>query len=364
MKKYALNEITVLQYIFMIHATQLGFGLLSLPADLAMYAGTDGWISLLIGWALAVLASLFIVQVMKKHQDDTIYDLIPRYFGKVLGFILNSCMIVFFMFGFFVSFLSAVGFFKLELLANTPNFLLVLLFALPTYQLARNNVRILARYAEITFWSFLWILLIILYPLKESHWLYLLPVLKEGWGPVLKAANPTGLSFLGFEISFILYPFLKHKEKAAMGIIAGNTITLVIYMIVILICFLFFSPDDITSYKYPTLKVLKIIEFRFMERIEIIVLVAYLFLIFRVWTHYLYASTFGISRLLGKQDHKPFVRLAIIGMLILSTFYRPSSSEFVSMLKLFGNAGWYFAFALPLILLAYTSVFKPRGGLQ
>lgn len=353
-----------MQYILLIHSTQLGFGLLSLPADLAMYAGTDGWISLLIGWALAVLASLFIVQVMKKHQDDTIYDLFPRYFGKVLGFILNSCIIVFFMCGFFVSFFSAVGFFKLELLANTPNFLLVLLFALPTYQLARNNVRILARYAEITFWSFMWIMLVILYPLKEAHWLYLLPVLKDGWGPVLKAVNPTGLSFLGFEISFILYPFLKHKEKAAMGIIVGNTITLVIYMVVILICFLFFSPDDITSYKYPTLKVLKIIEFRFMERIEIIVLVAYLFLIFRVWTSYLYASTFGISQLLGKQDHEPFVRLTMIVVLLVSTFYRPSSTGFASLLLRFGQVGWYFSFALPFFLLAYTSVFTRKGGLQ
>ncbi|SFS57542.1 endospore germination permease [Paenibacillus sp. BC26] len=364
MRKYALNEITVMQYIFMIHGAQLGFGLLSLPADLAMYAGSDGWISLLMGWAISVLASILIIQVMKKHQDDTIYDLIFRYFGRGIGVILNGCIIVYFMFGFYVTFIASIGFFKMELLANTPNFLMVLLFALPTYSLARNHIRILARYAEITFWGLIWIMLVCLYPLKEAHWLYLLPVLKDGWMPVLHAVNTTGLSFLGFEISFILYPFLKHKDKATIGIIAGNSITLVIYMTVILICFLFFSPDDITSYKYPTLKVLKIIEFRFLERIEIIVLVAYLFLIFRVWTYYLYASTFGISQVLGKQDHEPYVKMTMIVLLLLSIFYKPTSNAHHSLLMLFGQTGWYVAFLLPLFLLGYTRIMRPKGAVR
>ncbi|RAP77762.1 GerAB/ArcD/ProY family transporter [Paenibacillus montanisoli] len=357
MKKYALNDITLIQYIMMIHGSQLGFGLLALPADLANYAGMDGWISLIIGWLLAVIASLFIVQLMKKHPDDTVYDLLPRYFGKPLGAILNCCFILYFLFGFFITFIASIGFFKIEFLPNTPNFLMVLLFILPTYNLVRNNVRVLSRYAEITFWGFLWIFIVFMYPLKEAHWLNLLPVLRDGWQPVFQAVNTTCLSFLGFEIGLILHPFLKHKEHAVKGIVIGNLLTLIIYLGVILICFLFFSPDDITSYRFPTLKVLKIIEFRFMERIEIIVLVGYAFLIIRVWTHYLFAGAFGISRLLGKQDHKRYAAITLAIVLILSTYYKPSNIGLRSMLKIFGKLGWGFAFALPIILLVYTKVF-------
>lgn len=364
MKKYALNDITLFQYVFMIHGSQLGFGLLSLPADLAKKAGTDGWISLLFGWALAVFVSLIIVQVMKKHPDQTVYDLLPRYFGKALGAIMNSCIILYFLAGFFISFLGLVGFFKIELLTNTPNFLMALLFIVPTYNLARNQVRILGRYAEISFWGFLWLSLVYLYPLKDSHWLHLLPVLKDGWGPVLHGIKTTGLSFLGFEISLVLYPFLKHKEKAALGIIIGNSITLLMYLIVTIITFLFFSPDDILSYQFPTLKVLKVMEFRFLERVEIVVLVAYVFLAIRVWTHYLFAATFGISRLAGKQDHKLFVRIASTGTLLTFIFYKPSFQSMGMMLEWFGRVGWVIAFAFPCFLLAYTSIFGRKGALR
>ncbi|SEN80530.1 endospore germination permease [Paenibacillus sp. OV219] len=363
MKKYALNDITLFQYIFMIHGSQVGFGLMSLPTDLAKRAGTDGWISLLFGWALAVLASLVITHVMKKHPDQTVYDLIPRYFGKVLGSIMNAVIIAYFLFGFLIAFMALVGFFKVELLANTPNFLMVLLFLVPTYNLARNQVRILGRYAEISFWGFLWLLLVYLYPLKNSHWLHMLPMLKEGWEPVLQGVDTTGLSFLGFEMSFVLYPFLKHKERAALGIIIGNSITLLLYLIVTIISFLFFSPDDIISYQYPTLKVLKVMEFRFLERVEVVVLVAYVFLAIRVWTHYLFAATFGLSRLAGREDHVPFVKLISIGMLLLFTFYKPSFQAMKLMLDWFGTSGWIIAFAFPFFLLGYTSIFGRKGAL-
>lgn len=346
----------------MIHGSQLGFGLLSLPADLAKSAGTDGWISLLFGWLLAILGSLITLQVMKKHPDLTVYDLLPRYFGRVLGAVMNVCLIGYFLLGFFIAFSALIGFFKVELLSNTPNFLMVLLFLLPTYNLARNQVRILGRYAEISFWGFLWLSLVYLYPLKDSHWIHMLPILKEGWGPVLHGIKTTGIAFLGFEISLVLYPFLKHKEKAAAGIIIGNSITLVMYMIVTVVSFLFFSPDDLLSYEFPTLKVLKVMEFRFLERVEIVVLVAYVFLSIRVWTHYLFAATFGISRLLGKQDHKLFVKLVSIGTLLTYIFYKPSFHEMGNMLGMFGHLGWVTAFVFPCFLLAYTSIIRRKEG--
>ncbi|MEB8811920.1 GerAB/ArcD/ProY family transporter, partial [Bacillus cereus] len=46
MKKYAHNDITVMQYIFIINASQVGTGVLSLPRVLAEKAGTDIWIAL------------------------------------------------------------------------------------------------------------------------------------------------------------------------------------------------------------------------------------------------------------------------------------------------------------------------------
>ena len=41
--KYTKNQITLMQYIFLIHGVQVGVGLLTLPRELAEKAG-DGWL--------------------------------------------------------------------------------------------------------------------------------------------------------------------------------------------------------------------------------------------------------------------------------------------------------------------------------
>lgn len=365
MKKYAFNDITLMQFIFMIHGAQVGVGLLSLPKELAQFAGTDGWISLLIGWAIAVLASVIIVQIMKQHPEDTLYDLIPRYFGKAIGLFIKIFIIFYFGFVFFTSVVTSGGVIKLEILAKTPPYVVMLLLAIPIYTIARNHVRVLARYAELTFWGFIWMAVVYLFPMREGHWLNLLPVLKEGWKPVLGAVQTTGLSFLGFETAFILYPFLKHKEAAVKGVVIANTLSMAVYMVVIIVCFVFFSPDDITSYRLPTLKAVKIVEFRFLERFEIIFLLGYLFMLSRVWIFYLYYALLGTSQLLGKQDHKPLLRIVLTGMFVLFFFYRPSVEQHEFQKELLGKMGLYFAFAFPLFLLAYTRIFRRfrKGGL-
>jgi spore germination protein (amino acid permease) len=357
MKKYELNDITLMQFIFMIHGAQLGIGILSLPAILAKSAGTDGWISLLIGWAIAVLASLLIIQVMKKHPENTLYDIIPCYFGKVVGGVINICIICYFAFAFFTCFYASILIMKLEMLTKTPTPLVVLLFLIPTYTIVRNHVRVLSRYAELTFWGLSWLFLVYIKPLSDAHWLNLLPILKEGWKPVMGAVKLTGLSFLGFETAFILYPFLKHKKDAVKGVIIANTLTLVEYMIIILTCFIFFSPDDIISYRFPVIKMIKTIEFRFLDRVDIVILVAYLFMLSKVWMFYLYCSMFGTIQILGKQDHKLHLIIMLTGMFLVSMFYTPSNGQIDFFMDLFGKLGSYFAFAFPLFLLAYTKIF-------
>ncbi|CAG7614369.1 endospore germination permease [Paenibacillus allorhizosphaerae] len=356
MKIDARNEISVLQFAFMIHGAQLGVGLLSLPKELAKTAGTDGWISLLIGWVIAVICSLVIIQVMAKHPGTTVFDLLYRYFGKALGMLLGALLSLYFYFTFFTSFFASVHVYNEELLPRTPTYLIVLLFAFPVYTIARHKLRVLGRYAELLFWGFLWLVLLYLYPLRDAEWKNLLPVLKEGWFPVFGAVKTTVFSFLGFETAFILYPLLSNKKAAVKGVLLGNTLTMIVYMIVIMVCSTFFSPDDITSYNLPTLKVIKIIEFRFLERIEIIVLIGYLYMLSRVWIFYLYSAVYSTSRLFGMDDHRPFLRVFLACIIVFSLFYAPTLERVDHLKKLLNELGIYISFAFPVCLLAYTKL--------
>jgi hypothetical protein len=69
MKKYAYNEITTMQYIFLIFTTEGGIGVLPLPANFVKHVGTDSWVPVILGWALVSVASLVIIQVMKRPEQ-------------------------------------------------------------------------------------------------------------------------------------------------------------------------------------------------------------------------------------------------------------------------------------------------------
>ncbi len=66
MTKRAKREISLFQYILTISGVQVGFGVLTLPREVAQGANTDGWISIIIGCAITTLVSLCIVKIMEK----------------------------------------------------------------------------------------------------------------------------------------------------------------------------------------------------------------------------------------------------------------------------------------------------------
>jgi spore germination protein (amino acid permease) len=356
MNKLIKNEITLLQYILVINGTQVGTSILTLPADLAETASTDGWISIIIGCVLAMAVSLCIVHLMAKHPGDTMLELLTRYLGKWIG---KSVMVIWILYALFSG--SLVLFVTLVILQswvlpNTSSYFFVALLIIPTYMIMRGGVHIVARYAEIVFFMTLLLPFLLLLPLKESHWIYLLPILKEGWMPILITVKTTILAFLGFEMAFLFYPYLQNKKSAAKGIVIANIITMLVYLQITLGCFAYFSPDEITKFLWPTLTLVKPISFSFLERMEIIYVSFYILVFSTSGIPYLFFVTDHISQLFNKKDWQlPFLLLPLFVM--VSFFYRPSFEE-LQLLKKWWERGTYFiVYAFPIVFLFYVTVY-------
>jgi spore germination protein (amino acid permease) len=180
MSRFAKREITLLQYILAINGTQVGTSILTLPAGLAKTAGTDGWISIIIGSVLTTSVSLCIVQLMAKHPGDTMHELLTRYLGKWLGKAVMVIWMLYSLFSVTVVLFVTVFIIRTWVLPNTSNYLIVTLFMINSYMIIRGGVRIIGRYAEFVFFFTLGLPILLMFPLKDSHWIYLLPILKEG----------------------------------------------------------------------------------------------------------------------------------------------------------------------------------------
>ncbi|WP_028551375.1 GerAB/ArcD/ProY family transporter [Paenibacillus sp. UNC451MF] len=353
MKKYQYNEITLMQYIFLIHGSQLGIGQLALPRQLVESAGVSGWISLLLGWAGSLAASLFIISVMKRYPGGTLPDLLVHYFGKTIGRVGAALMALFYAFSSMTCIIATGLMIQEWLLPQTPLYILMILFSIPTYLITRNGLRIIGRYNELVFFLTIPMAVFLLVPLKDGHPLHLLPLLGEGWSPLFQATLVTVYSFLGFDSALILYPFLKKKQSAVLGITIANTLTMLLFLMTALACFTFFSPDEITQYYQPTLDLLKVIEFHFVERLELVFLSGYLFVISATWVILMYNTVFCTSWLLGKQDHQNHVLLLLGCIVVIAYFLDPSAHQLDDWFHWLTGAGLLYAFAMPVVLWLY-----------
>ncbi|AXM88934.1 spore gernimation protein [Anoxybacillus ayderensis] len=356
MKRYQFNEITTMQYIFLISGTQVGIGILSLPAQLADIANTDGWIAIVMGWIISIIASTIIIKTMEKHEQDTIFDLSRRYFGRIFGTFLHLAFVAYALLASITVVFTSIHITQVWVLPNTPNYLIMMLFMLPGFFITRNGVRVLGRYAEVVFYLTLWMPILIAVPLQKGTILHMLPMLKEGWAPIIQAVKTTVLSFLGFELAFVFYPFLKEKKHAVKAMVIANSISAFTFLLITITCFIFFSPDETPSLIWPTLSLLKTIEFSFIERFEVIFLSFYLFVMSTTGIPYIFTTVFGISQLIGKKDHTIVLLVAVCIFIFTSFLYNPSYSHIQTMGSWWERYGLWGAYFFPIGLFIYTSI--------
>ncbi|MBG9567999.1 endospore germination permease [Brevibacillus agri] len=362
MKKYAFNELTVFQYIYLIHGAQVGIGVLSMPRELADLAGTDGWLSILIGWIAAMAVSLVIIGIMKRYPGKTIVDLLPLFLGKWLGKVCVAGIAVYCGFASFTVLANTAAIINTWILSQTPIYMVVILLAVPAYMVLQGGLRVLGRYAELIFYLTLWMPIVLVTVLPKTNWLYLLPVFKEGWWPILVATKSTVLSFLGFELAFFLYPFLQKKQYAVLGIVVANTLSMLIFMNITLFSFVFFNPDEILQYTWPTLNLWKVIEYRFLERMDIIFLAFYLFYLSTTSFPYLYFSVFSSSQLFGAADHRKHLGIALLLGILLLWLYTPTFMDLLKWKQWWSTGGLLFGYALP--VLAFVPIWLLRRSVK
>ncbi|WP_368908671.1 endospore germination permease, partial [Bacillus wiedmannii] len=166
MTKRAKREISLFQYILTISGVQVGFGVLTLPREVAQGANTDGWMSIIIGCAITTLVSLCIVKIMKKHPGYTLLDVLTRYLGKWLGRVAMIFWILYAVLAAVSLIFSLLYVIHIWILPRSPMFLVMILLSIPMVMLACKGVLIISRYAVFTVLFTLWMPLLLFIPLK------------------------------------------------------------------------------------------------------------------------------------------------------------------------------------------------------
>lgn len=129
------------------------------------------------------------------------------------------------------------------------------------------------------------------------------------------------------------------------------------YLFTTLVCFAFFSPDEITEFNQPVLNLVKVIEFRFLERFDMILLAIYLIVVATAWITCVYCAVFCSSKLLRKQDHSHHVIILLLLIIGLVYCVHPTWNQSENWQKIVSNSGLILTYISSVCLWMYSYIY-------
>jgi len=163
-------------------------------------------------------------------------------------------------------------------------------------------------------------------------------------------------TIIGFEILYIIYPFIKDKENAKKHVHLGLFATTFIYLSIMLVTLMYFSGEQLTKTIWATLSLFSIIKFPFIERFEYIAVCFWMLIILPNLCLFLWAAFRGTSRLISISSKK-FVWIFSFIILLVSLPMK-TRIQINTFNDYYSRIAFYIVFVYPIILYLFATVKK------
>ncbi|WP_168119608.1 endospore germination permease [Paenibacillus sp. HB172176] len=171
----------------------------------------DAWIGVLVAIAASLIWMLFVHWIMKKTEYRPMRDWIREQYGAWITNVMFYVLALLFYFLMFLSLARFVIWIKITYLLNTPTMIILLFLVALCVYIANNRLTSIGIMASVLL-PMVWVLgmLVSLGNMKYKNYDLLMPILSEGYGPVVKSTVIT----LGGLFQLIILPFVQHHLEA------------------------------------------------------------------------------------------------------------------------------------------------------
>lgn len=336
---------------FLIHSSQTGIGILNFQSQVIKDAEQDAWISLIITWVTTHIILYIIFKLLGGETNDLVA--VHQYcFGKAFGSIMSIMALVYFWLASLTVLRAYIEVIQIWVYPTIKTWQLCFIFGLTFYYIISSGFRSLAGFS---FWgvilpSFLFFL--IYFPLKHTNYIYLLPAFSHSLKELFLSSKEYALLFLGFEWILMYYPFIRSSNNKDISKWAylGNTYTFIVYLVITLISFSYFNQDVLKHLPWPTLMMVKIVKFSFIERFEYVFIFIWLLVIISPICISLWACTRIVKRTFSIPPKATLLFLLIAEM--IASVYLQEFRSIDYLVQITSNAGIGFVYVyLPLLLI-------------
>lgn len=350
------NYLTEHQLTLVLIGCMIGIGVLSLPNSAIKVSKQDGWISVLLGGIYPLYLTFTTSYIRKKHPHEDILDLNKKIYGNILGNILNLIFLLFFFI--IATDLSAAITNILKIyVVDFLNFwnISTLLFLFVAYA-AYGGTQVISKINEVLFYATFIAFLIPFFSLKNVNILNLQPILGSGIKNIIKGVKGTAISYAGFEILFIFYPFLDKNIKIKKPALKSIAFTTLIYTTYTLATILYLGIDSSQKFFWPVITITTSIVIPIINSFKYIFLSLWTMTMFKCISIYYYTFTYGISKVFTKISRKNWILIFYPIMVIVSSLYGSPTIRRALVAKIFD---YYVPYNI--ILIAITTILIALG---
>lgn len=282
--QYADAKIGEVELQITISSMILGVGILVLPRAIAKTTqSSDGWISIAIATAAALLTAWLLGRLAARYPGRRFFDYASEIVSKPIAWVIVSVIIVYFLLLLAYEIRSVAAVSREYLFDRTPFEVVALSFLLLTIYAAAGTrigvIRLNLLFYPLVIVIVVAVLLLNLQHLKLSH---MKPVFVTPWKGLLSGAKECVFSIFGFELLLFYAHLLKRPDKAPRAAMLGVLFPALLYMAIYLFVIALFSKEVTENLVYPTVELAKetTLPGEFFERFESIFFTIWLMTIF------------------------------------------------------------------------------------
>lgn len=301
---------------FVLCNTQIGVGIFNFQRSIYQAAGHLAWLSVIVAGIFTHLIVWLIVRTLDRYESSDLYGIQYDLFGKGISMILNSAYLLYFLGVFTAIMRNYVEVIQAWIFPDISSWVVLLLLSILTIYAGSGGIRVIIGLCVIGFVLIVLASVLFYSPLKYAVWSQLLPLEVKEPMKILNGAWEMGFSLAGFEIIMLLYPFIRNKKRVLLHAQLGIAFSNIVYLIIMIISIVYFSSCQLERAVWPSINLLKIVKYPYLERLEFIVISLWMLVTLTGLSITMWAITRGCKRMWGGRPQVVMIIVVIVTFMI------------------------------------------------
>lgn len=355
------NEINSNQLIFYTFASQVGMGIMFLPNQLAEVVGHDGWISVLIGGIIFSGLILFVIALMNRYKNKSIFEINKLLYGKYIGYIFNLCLIIYVILFSAYVLRMMVEAMQLMGLKTTPRIILTIFIIIPTIYSIKGGLKNVCRYLHIVIFIGTVLAIYIFFVAGRVRLTFLMPIGEANVKKMISGVKISIFAYLGIELIPFIYSNVSDKKNITKKVLLGNLFSIIVYTLIAITTTGLFGEMMLKRLEIPLLSLSRVCYSNIFERVDLYFVATWIMAMGCVQKCYMFAGYFATINIFNIKAKK-WIAILVLYMLVCIISLEPR--EFIYMKKWTEYLGWVGLSVIFFYIFSYILSFINKRGVS